>query len=464
MPKAEKEVRSFIGLCSYYRSFVLKFASVAKPLHQLTEKGRKFVWTDDSQIAFETLKHRLTTTPIMGYPKNDSLFILDTDASNVGAVLSQNQNGVERVISYYSKTFSKCERNYCVTRKELLAIVNAIKNFHHYLYGRPFVVRTDHGSLRWLINFKNPEGQLARWLETLSAYDYIIMHRPGHTHSNADALSRRPCLENCSHCSKSEVKDKVYVVGIAELKDESSVNVEVISHTFVPVEPLSRPDKGFCSVINDGETGLGIEEYKGKIKLDKTSSEVCTEALSLESCAHKTCSNTTDIDEGDSCTDEINTGMICKKVSVYSTSNAHCKGEFARETSPEVCKFETVSRSSKDTNRCAYHSVGAVKTLSNTNEARIRERPKAEFSEISSDNDNDELVLEQRNDPTLSLIIKWKENYWKPSWAEVSKYSPVVKYYWNRLDSFEIKDGVLCRKWENNTAKNITWQVVIPKN
>lgn len=108
--------------------------------------------------------------------------------------------------------------------------------------------------------------------------------------------------------------------------------------------------------------------------------------------------------------------------------------------------------------------MGAVKTLSNTNEARLRERPKAEFSEISSDNDNDELVLEQRNDPTLSLIIKWKKNYWKPSWAEVSKYSPVVKYYWNRLDSFEIKDGVLCRKWENNTAKNITWQVVIPKN
>jgi hypothetical protein len=75
----------------------------------------------------------------------------------------------------------------------LLAIVCSVKHFHHYLYGRPFLVRSDHGSLRWLINFKNPEGQLARWLETLSAYDYTIVHRPGRVHSNADALSRRPC-------------------------------------------------------------------------------------------------------------------------------------------------------------------------------------------------------------------------------------------------------------------------------
>lgn len=255
------------------------------------------------------------------------------------------------------------------------------------------------------------------------------------------------------------------MVGIAELKDESSVNVEseVISHTFVPVEPLSRPDKGFCSVLNDGETGLDIEEYKGKIKLNKKSSEVCNEALSLERCAHRTCSNTINIDECESCTDEIDTGMIGKKISVYSTSNVHGEGEFARETSPEVCKFETVSRSSKNTNRCAYHSVGAVTTRSMRKEASLRERPKAELSGISSDNDNDELVLEQRNDSTISLIIKWKENNSKPSWAEVSKYSPVEKYYWNRLDSFEIKDGVLCRKWENNTGNNITWQIVIPQ-
>ena len=71
---------------------------------------------------------------------------------------------------------TKAERNYCVTRKELLAVVSAVKRFHHYLYGRQFLVRSDHGALKWLLNFKNPEGQLARWLELLGTYDMHIEH------------------------------------------------------------------------------------------------------------------------------------------------------------------------------------------------------------------------------------------------------------------------------------------------
>ncbi|PIK35202.1 Retrovirus-related Pol polyprotein from transposon [Apostichopus japonicus] len=103
---------------------------------------------------------------------------------------------------------SKAERNYCVTRKELLAIVASVKHFHHYLYGAKFLIRTDHGALRWLTNFKNPEGQLARWLETLSIYHYEIQHRPGRLHGNADAMSRRPCTD-CRFCTNSEAKEEV---------------------------------------------------------------------------------------------------------------------------------------------------------------------------------------------------------------------------------------------------------------
>jgi hypothetical protein len=157
-------------------------------------------------------------------------FILDTDASDVGmgAVLSQFQDGVERVIIYFSKTFSKCEIIYCVTRRELLAIVCSVKYFHHYVNGRPFLVRSDHGSLRWLINFRNPEGQLARWLQILSAYDYTIVHRPGRVHSNADALSRRPCSANCSHCSKRDNKEslRVSTVGVELNNDNPTMTIE----------------------------------------------------------------------------------------------------------------------------------------------------------------------------------------------------------------------------------------------
>ena len=114
-------------------------------------------------------------------------------------MLSQVQNG------RFSKAFSKQERRYCVTRRELLAVVASVKHFHHYLYGRRFIVRSDHGALRWLFKFKNPEAQIARWLENLSTYNFEIQHRAGRIHSNADALSRRPCCTSgCSYCIRAE--------------------------------------------------------------------------------------------------------------------------------------------------------------------------------------------------------------------------------------------------------------------
>lgn len=106
--------------------------------------------------------------------------------------MSQVQRGRERVIAYASKKLSKAERRYSVTRREMLAAVVFVQYFKHYLYGRKFRLRTDHGSLKWLSNFKNINGQIARWFETLAMYQFEIEHRPGSRHGNADALSRRP--------------------------------------------------------------------------------------------------------------------------------------------------------------------------------------------------------------------------------------------------------------------------------
>ncbi|MCG8079018.1 MAG: reverse transcriptase, partial [Candidatus Thiodiazotropha taylori] len=203
-----KEVRQFIGLASYYRKYIPGFATICKPLHRLTEKDHPFVWSDECQTAFETIKTLLTSAPILSYPlPGGQPFILDCDASNVGvgAVLHQLQDGEEKVIGYFSRCLSRAERKYCTTRKELLAVVLAIKHFHHYLYGQEFTVRSDHGSLQWLLNFRNGEGQLARFLETLSAYTFKIQFRPGRLHSNSDALSRRPCYDNnCQYCARYE--------------------------------------------------------------------------------------------------------------------------------------------------------------------------------------------------------------------------------------------------------------------
>ena len=160
-PTKLHDVRSFIGFCSYYRRFIPKFAELAKPLHKLTEKGQKFVWTNECNTAFEKLKSKMVESPILVHPDFSKPFILDTDASDqaIGGVLSQNINGHERVIAYASRTLSRPERRYCVTRKELLALVHFVKYFRHYLYGKSFTVRTDHGSLRWLMQFKSVKSQ-----------------------------------------------------------------------------------------------------------------------------------------------------------------------------------------------------------------------------------------------------------------------------------------------------------------
>ena len=125
VPHTAKQIRSFLGLCSYYKKFVQGFADIARPLHKLCTKETKFVWSEECDNAFQELKIKLSTAPVLGYPQLGLPFILDTDASNkaVGAVLAQLDKGREKVIAYYSKAMTMAEENYCVTRKELLAVI-----------------------------------------------------------------------------------------------------------------------------------------------------------------------------------------------------------------------------------------------------------------------------------------------------------------------------------------------------
>ena len=205
-PKCVTEVRSFVGFASYYRRFIPHFAHIAAPLVRLTEKNTKFYWDDSCVEAFNTLKEKLIEAPVLAYPQPEGLLILDTDASNVSisGCLSQVQDGVERVLAYGSKALSSAQRRYCTTKRELLAVVKFIKHYRMYLWGRRFLVRTDHASLRWLTNFKDPEGMLARWISVLDTYDFTIQHRPGAKHSNADGLTR----QKCTQCKRQECEGR----------------------------------------------------------------------------------------------------------------------------------------------------------------------------------------------------------------------------------------------------------------
>ena len=149
-------------------------------------------------------------------------------------MLSQLHDGQERVVAYASQVLSKAERQYSVTRKELLAVVTFVKHFRHYLLGRHFVVRTDHSSLQWLYNFKEPEGQTARWLESLQEFDFEVIHRSGRNHSNADALSR------CGTTGEDEVKR--YKVNAATVSKDplDSVNMHQLQEKDEAIGPVLR--------------------------------------------------------------------------------------------------------------------------------------------------------------------------------------------------------------------------------
>ena len=204
-PSNLTEVRSFLGLASYYRNFVEGFGEVAQPLYELTKKNVPFVWDDRRQQAFKTLKARLCSTPVLATPTLEGDFVLDVDASTfgAGAILHQYQEGVLRVIGFASRQFNVAERSYCTTRQELAAVVFGLKRFRQYLLGRRVVVRSDHAALTYLRRTKEPVGQQARWLDFVEQFDVTVQHRSGSANRAADALSRRPCEVNgpCKQCS-----------------------------------------------------------------------------------------------------------------------------------------------------------------------------------------------------------------------------------------------------------------------
>jgi len=192
MPRKVKDIQSFIGLAGYYRKFIADFSKIAKPLTKLTKKSEKFEWTAEQQNAFETLKEKLMTAPVLKYPDFTEEFIVTTDASAfaIGAVLSQGKVGNDRPIAYASRVLTRAEQNYNTTEKELLAIVWAVKHFRPYVYGTKFKIVTDHKPLIWLFNVNDPGSRLIRWRLKLEEYDYEIIHKAGRANANADALSR----------------------------------------------------------------------------------------------------------------------------------------------------------------------------------------------------------------------------------------------------------------------------------
>ena len=168
VPKNVKDLRSFLGLASYYRGFMQNFSRIAEPLYTLLRKGVEFEWNEERQKALDALKERLTTAPVLSYPDFTQPFILETDASyaGLGAVLTQAkmEKGHLRShpIAYASRSLTPAERHYGVTELEALAVVWAPRHYRVYCLGYKTIVYTDYSALKSLLSSPNPSGKLAR--------------------------------------------------------------------------------------------------------------------------------------------------------------------------------------------------------------------------------------------------------------------------------------------------------------
>jgi transposase InsO family protein len=208
LPRTLTELRAFLGKVGYYRRFIKDYGKIAAPLTEATkeenlkdkEKGGKALVpiTPAYQLAHAKLRDALCSAPILAYPRFDqeSTFIVDTDWSQenraIGGVLSQRQDGVERVIAYGAKKLNSSQANYPATKGELFAVIYFLRHWDYYLRFKKFTLRTDHRALVWIRTMDAPSGMISRWLDILANFSFDVEYRKGTSHGNADALSRAP--------------------------------------------------------------------------------------------------------------------------------------------------------------------------------------------------------------------------------------------------------------------------------
>ena len=201
-PRTVTEVRSFLGFTNYYRRFIEKYTQIAHPLNVLisgdnaSHKNRTVQWSEEAEAAFKELKDHCTKAPILAYADYLHPFKINTDASGLGlgAVLYQTQDdGLDRVISYASRTLSKSEQRYPAHKLEFLGLKWAVtERFHEYLYGNTFDVHTDNNPLTYVLTTAKLDATGQRWVANLANYNFRLHYRMGKSNVEADALSRIP--------------------------------------------------------------------------------------------------------------------------------------------------------------------------------------------------------------------------------------------------------------------------------
>jgi hypothetical protein len=368
----------------------------------------------------------------MAHPLDGEMYILDTDACDVsiGAVLSQVQDGCEKVIAYGSRTLSKTERNYCVTDRELLAVVYFIQYYKHYLLGRHFVLRTDHQALKWLFSLKEPKNRIARWIEILSAYDFEIQYRPGKRHGNADALSRCPnprececaeefCEQNlkcgpCKKCTKraEDMQSTVEISRTVHGINENTHSVLQMGYAYMLYICM-----WILAVVTLGYYGYQTDE------LYNAEATVCGEALNRP--RHWS--------------DDGRTRPKLKS-KVKEKQNVSAIRRIAREGTQYI--YDGVTRLSRGSAKEESPSI-SMPGMQTVSSVTMRKR--------------------QLADPDIGPVMKWFQSGERPKGPIVCSASSDTRHYWNCWDSLVLKGNVLYRKFCKRDGTGEYLQLLVPK-
>jgi len=257
-PKNKKALQSFLGLANYYRKFIDKFSVIARPLYNLLKKGAPFAWKSEQESAFQSLKEKLSTPPVLTHylPKAEKELHVDASDQGIAAVLLQKVNDAMHPVCYVSRTLTKAEKNYGVGEKEGLAIVWSLTYLRSYIWGEHIKIFSDHQPLCYLNSIKNVTGRLARWSCKLQEFDYEIIHKSGKCNQDADCLSRQPCFQATEKDEDDANEVPTFLlplVDITEFQKEDSV----VSDLFQAIQDpsygnshLQRRAKNF--IIKDG--------------------------------------------------------------------------------------------------------------------------------------------------------------------------------------------------------------------
>jgi len=246
-PQNVKEVRGFLGLAGYYRRFIENFSKISKPLTELLNKDVPFKWTDACERAFQTLKTKLTTAPVLAQPDVTKNFDVYCDASRIGLGCVLMQEG--RVIAYASRQLRRHEENYPTHDLELAAIVHALKIWRHYLLGKTCNIYTNHKSLKYIFTQAELNMRQRRWLELIKDYKLEVHYHPGKANVVADALSRKAqchCLR--AHLGVNTLCEDFRKLNLSMVEHGSLASLVVTSDLIKEIKEAQAKDPGMIKI------------------------------------------------------------------------------------------------------------------------------------------------------------------------------------------------------------------------